>query len=741
MLSIIKPYNTMIKKLLTMGLVAMCSVAAEAEINVIPRPAQVVEKEGKFHATSLEPSKTVQYKIDKKVRGSEAYTLSVTPKGIVAKASTQTGLFYAKQTLLQLIDQDGNVPCVEIKDAPRFSYRGLHLDPCRHFFTVEETKKQIDLMAQYKLNTMHWHLTEDQGWRIEIKKYPELLQYGAQRVEGDGSIHKGYYTQEEIKDVVAYAAERHITVVPELEIPGHELAAIAAFPNLTCRGEKTTPRIVWGVEDIVMCPGKEDMFTFLQDVIDEMVPLFPSKLFHIGGDESPRGEWEKCPKCQARMKAEGLTKEAQLQSYVIGRIEKYLRAKGKTIIGWDEILEGGNLDTTAVVMSWRGEEGGIIAGKAHHHVLMTPGSQGLYFDHYQGDPQAEVQECIGGYSTLEKVYSYDPVPQSLREAGAAQYVLGVQANNWSEYIHNDAELEWRIWPRALALAEIAWSPVEGKDFADFQRRVDGPATQNLLRHKVNFHIPSVEDEGGSCDNIVFLDTRRMNFKTTRPLPILYTLDGTEPTAESLRYHNNQTTGTREMPLTLTRSTVIKARTMLPGGILGPVRTINAVKVPGYQPAAQTEQMDNGLKCSIYYGGHRTVSTIQATPDEVCVIDSLYQLRNRVPVSPSVRNVKNYAAIGEGYVEMPADGIYEFHTQNTQLWIDGKLVVDNSASPLQRNSRMNAEVALQKGLHEIKVIFLGGIFTGWPTYWDDASVTYRVSGTDKWSPIRPGQLFH
>ena len=720
----------MLKQIITSLAVAVC-LTAQAEINVIPRPAQVVEKTGTCHITGLD-AKNVKWQKDKKVKGAEAYTLSVTPKGIVAKASTDAGLFYARQTLIQLMDKDGNVPCVEIKDAPRFAYRGLHLDPCRHFHSVAEVKKQLDLMAQYKLNRMHWHLTEDQGWRIEIKKYPELLEKGAQRVEADGSIHKGYYTQEEVKDVVAYAAARHITVVPELEIPGHELAAIAAFPNLSCRGEQTTPRIVWGVEDIVMCPGKEDMFTFLQDVIDEMVPLFPGTLFHIGGDEAPRGEWKNCPNCQARMKAEGLTKEAQLQSYVIGRIEKYLRGKGKTIIGWDEILEGGNLDTTAIVMSWRGEEGGIIAAKAHHHVLMTPGSQGLYFDHYQGAPQAEPQECIGGYSTLEKVYSYDPVPQSVREAGAADYVLGVQANNWSEYIHNDAELEWRIWPRALALAEIAWSPVEGKDFKDFQRRVDGPATQNLVKAGIRFHIPSVEQPGGSCDNIVFTDHRDLALTTTRPLAIHYTLDGTDPELDSPLY---------TQPLQLTKTTVVKTCAELPGGILGPVRTITAKKVKGLQAAAKPAVADPGLVCSIHYGGYRTVSSLQDTPDEVCVIDSLYQLRNRVPVPASVRNVRDYAAIGEGYVEIPADGIYEFRTMNTQLWIDGRLLVDNSASPLQRHSRKNAEVALEKGLHQIKVVFLGGIFTGWPTYWDDAAVGYRLSGHNRWHNIRPAQLFH
>lgn len=307
----------------------------------------------------------------------EGYSLTVTEHLIEVKACTPHGLFYGLQTMMQLLPAeveftelqkgvDWVMPCVKITDAPRFSYRGFMLDPCRHFVPVETVKKQIDVLSLFKVNTMHWHLTDDQGWRIEIKRYPKLTEIGAERVEGEGFKHGGYYTQEQIKEIVDYAAERFITVVPELEMPGHELAAIAAYPELSCRDSHVKPRIVWGVEDVVMCPGKETMFTFLENVIEEMVSLFPSTYFHIGGDECPKTSWEKCPNCQKRIASMGLvddkkhTAEQYLQSYVVRRMEKVLKKYGKRLIGWDEILEGG-LSPEATVMSWRGEMGGIEA--------------------------------------------------------------------------------------------------------------------------------------------------------------------------------------------------------------------------------------------------------------------------------------------------------------------------------------------------------------------------------------------
>ena len=466
---------------LAMGLITSCSTQSVSDkaynqgINLIPTPVSLQQQDGKFSLTSgttfqvtSEEGKAVATFFANKLKSStgfdlavsetegdiklvidpaldmnvEGYKLEVTPQVINVTAKTPAGLFYGMQTVLQLlpaevesksvVKTDWTLPCVTIEDAPRFAYRGVHLDPCRHFMTVEETKRQIDVMAMLKMNRMHWHLTEDQGWRIEIKKYPKLTEVGATRVEGEGTTHSGFYTQEEVKDVVAYAAERFITVVPELETPGHELAAIAAYPHLSCTGEKVTPRIVWGVEELVMCAGKEDMFEFLSDVVDEMVPLFPGTYFHIGGDESPKLHWSKCPKCQERIRKEGLrakdghTAEERLQSYVIGRMEKMLAKHGKKIIGWDEILEGG-LSPDATVMSWRGEEGGIASALQSHDVIMTPGGNGMYLDHFQGDSKIE-PVTIGGYTTLEKTYSYNPIPDTLVAMGKAHHILGVQGN-------------------------------------------------------------------------------------------------------------------------------------------------------------------------------------------------------------------------------------------------------------------------------------------------------------------------
>lgn len=761
---------------LCMGMATLAMNAQSDHLNLIPRPLQVQTTDGSFPFTSattlaykgkeakevvrfladkLKKSTgvnfnvtsktdrpgTVSFYIDPKVKGAEAYELQVTPDGIEAKASTSDGLFYAAQSLLQLMPptvetrdyqfQKWDIPTVSITDSPRFAYRGVMLDPCRHFLPVSAVKKQIDVLSSYKINRIHWHLTDDQGWRIEIKKYPRLTEVGAQRVEGDGSTYRGYYTQEEIRDVVAYAKEHHIEIIPELEMPGHELAAIAAYPNLSCRGESTTPRIIWGVEDVVMCPGKEDMFHFLQDVIDEMAALFPSHYFHIGGDESPREEWQRCPRCQTRMKELGYTKEAQLQSYIIGRMEKYLRTKGKAIIGWDEILEGGNLDTTAVVMSWRGEEGGITAAKAGHKVLMTPSGKGFYFDQFQGDVVTEPVCGIGGYAPLQKVYSYNPVPREVSEAGKDSLVMGIQANCWSEYIHNSSVLEYRLYPRALALAEVGWTAMPRKDFTDFQRRVDGDAALRLKARGVNFHIPQPEQPGGSLDNLAFVSTDTLTLQTTRPLPIVYTTDGTTPTAESTRYTK---------PIVLTRTTQIKTATLLPCGILSPVRTIYADKM-GYAPAAKGGKYVHGLRLTQWEGTFQrpSVATLHAPSMKDSLVAGFGALRTLAQVPSNVRGVKDYYAEAEGYVYIPADGIYEFSTNDCQLFVDGRMVIDNSYEVIPRYSRHNTQLALAKGYHKIKGTFLGGIFSGWPTYWDDAQVRMRPEG-GQWKAIGRDMLY-
>ncbi|MES2747970.1 MAG: beta-N-acetylhexosaminidase, partial [Bacteroidota bacterium] len=396
---------------------------------------------------------------------SEKYELTITPKQISIKAVGNRGVFYAFQTLIQLLPankfKDAEVPCLTIKDEPKFKWRGMHLDVSRHFFSVDFVKKYIDYIAMYKMNTFHWHLTDDQGWRIEILQYPRLTQLGSIRFKSmtghysehrfDDKVHRGFYTQDEIKEVVAYAQQRHVTVIPEIEMPGHALAALAAYPEFSCTGGPFDVGTQWGGYDDVFCP-KEETFRFLQEILDEVMALFPSEYIHIGGDECSKVRWKTCPNCKALMQREGLTDENQIQSYFITRMDQFLNANGKKLIGWDEILEGG-LAPNATVMSWRGTEGGIAAAKENHDVVMSPGSH-CYFDHYQGDPKHEPL-AFGGYTTVEKVYSFNPIPTELT-AEEGKYILGAQGNVWTEYINTPQEVEYMAMPRMAALSEVVW---------------------------------------------------------------------------------------------------------------------------------------------------------------------------------------------------------------------------------------------------------------------------------------------
>jgi hexosaminidase len=409
-----------------------------------------------------------------------AYNMEVNDKGVYIGGDNETGAFYGVQTLLQLLpaEKAASLPVsyLSIKDYPRFQYRGMHLDVCRHFFPIPFIKRYIDYIALHKMNYFHWHLTDDQGWRIEIKKYPNLTKAGAWRNgtiighhpgTGNDSIHYGgFYTQKQVKEIVAYAAKRYITVLPEIEMPGHASAALTAYPYLGCTGGPYQVQQTWGVFNDVFCAGNDSVFTFLQNVLDEVMPLFPSKFIHIGGDECPKDSWKKCPKCQKRIADNHLKDEHELQSYFVQRMEKYINSKGKTIIGWDEILEGG-LAPNAVVMSWRGEKGGIDAAKQNHDVIMTPGGY-CYFDHAQSKNEDSL--TIGGYLPVKQTYSYEPVSKELSET-EGKHILGAQGNVWTEYITNPKKVEYMIFPRMSALSEVLWSPAAKRNWDDFQNRL------------------------------------------------------------------------------------------------------------------------------------------------------------------------------------------------------------------------------------------------------------------------------
>ncbi|MDR2836076.1 MAG: beta-N-acetylhexosaminidase [Bacteroidales bacterium] len=424
-------------------------------------------------------------KIDNNL-STEAYNLKVDKKDITISGGDFRGIFWGIQTLRQFLPLNVlnfkpweiEIPQMEISDYPDFQYRGMHLDVCRHFFSVEEVKTYIDLLILHKFNTFHFHLTDDQGWRIEIKALPKLTEIGSQRKETlikknwgtyDGILYGGFFTQDEIREIVKYAEERFITVIPEIEMPGHALAALAAYPELGCKGENYETGTYWGVFDDVFCAGNDKTFKFLETVIDEVCELFPnSPYIHVGGDECPKICWKKCAKCQQRIKENNLKNEAELQSYFVQRMEKYINSKGKQIIGWDEILEGG-IAANATIMSWQGETGGIIAARQKHNVIMTPNPV-CYFDHYQSENKDAEPFAFGGFSNCEKILSWNPIPDSLSE-NEKKYIIGVQANLWSEYILNFKQAEYMVLPRMAALSEIAWNNSEKMSYSEFNKRI------------------------------------------------------------------------------------------------------------------------------------------------------------------------------------------------------------------------------------------------------------------------------
>lgn len=471
--------------------------------------------------------------------GKEGYQLNVTPESIHIIANGKEGIIHGMFTLLQLQQiqiNEFHIPSLSITDTPRFKYRGFMLDVSRHFFPVSFVKKIIDLMALYKMNTFHWHLTDGGGWRLQIKKYPLLTSQAAWRPQGsyqkwnrhyshqgDPDAYGGYYTPEEAKEVVHYAAARGITVIPEIEMPAHSEEVLAVYPQLSCSGEP--------YKNSSFCIGNDSTFTFLEDVLTEVMKIFPSKYIHVGGDEANMSSWKTCPKDQALMKREGFTHVDQLQSYLIRKIEKFLQAHGRELIGWDEILKGG-LAPGATVMSWRGEAGGIAAARQGHDVVMTPGAY-CYFDHYQSDPNTQ-PPSIGGYIPLRKVYSYNPVPEDSLTSAEQKHILGAQANLWTEWVPTVEHAEYMIFPRLIALSEVDWTSQKAKDFDDFQLRLQ---SQYLLlqKHFVNYYRPSyrihikAKPDYRKKENLI-------TFNTEQYKPVIhYTTNGNEPDLQSPVY--------------------------------------------------------------------------------------------------------------------------------------------------------------------------------------------------------------
>jgi hexosaminidase len=528
------------KKIIALALM-LCPVwlaYAQQAVNIIPQPLSVVVKDGKLMLnedykivdkarlftneisifnnqlikafdfslkTAKKSKQSIQLVFDDQLPHPEAYTLTITTKGIIITGKP-AGVFYGLQSLYQLMINAREsqlkvfaLPMLRIQDQPTFQWRGMHLDVSRHFFNKAEVMRYLDYLALHKMNNFHWHLTDDQGWRIEVKKYPLLTSIGSKRsgtiigpysttAPSDNIPYGGFYTQEDIREVIAYATARHITIVPEIEMPGHALAALSAYPELSCKGGTFQSAITWGVFDDVFCAGKDETFTFLENVLAEVIDLFPGKYIHIGGDECPKTRWKTCSLCQQRITAHNLKDEHDLQSYFITRIEKFVNSKGRQIIGWDEILEGG-LAPNASVMSWRGTEGGIAAARLKHPAVMSPG-QPCYFDHYQVKEKENEPLAFGGYNSLEAVYTYNPMPTELT-VEEQQYILGAQGNLWTEYVPDFKQVEYMALPRMCALAETLWTKPEQKNYSGFLTRLRNHARlldiekANYAKHFLN----------------------------------------------------------------------------------------------------------------------------------------------------------------------------------------------------------------------------------------------------------------
>ena len=558
------------------GLAAACSLLLIAcspeevrQVNLIPKPEQMTMTGGTFTVDSLalfggQSSRNIKTVIDEAWSGNpEGYQLDVTPGGIDLRAGSPDGLFYGMQTLRQLY-AGGEVPCVSIRDNPRFGYRGLHLDVSRHFFSKEEVMKLLDVMSFYKLNTLHMHLTDAGGWRIEIDKYPKLTSETAFRTESDWrkwwdgrdrkylpegtpGAYGGYYTKEDIREIVKHAASKHINIIPEIEFPGHSEEVLMAYPELSCSGKP--------YQNGDFCIGNEKSFTFMEDVLAEVIDLFPSEYIHVGGDEAGKSAWKKCPKCQALMTEKGMKSVDELQSYMIHRAEEFLISKDRKLIGWDEILEGG-LAPEATVMSWRGEDGGIKSARMGHDVVMTPGNY-MYLDFYQADPKTQPY-AIGGYTPIKKVYSYDPVPADSLTAEECRHILGVQANTWTEYIQTPEHLEYMMFPRALAVAEIGWTPQELRTWEDFKPRMNAHISKlqgmgiRTFTLSDELEVTMQVDTAGREIEVI-LDAEKY------PAEIRYTTDGSVPVASSALYAG---------PITVQDSAHIKAAIFRDGVLQG-----------------------------------------------------------------------------------------------------------------------------------------------------------------------------
>ncbi|MBN2864321.1 MAG: family 20 glycosylhydrolase [Bacteroidales bacterium] len=643
------------------------------------------------------------------LKNKEAYILKVKANSIEITGATGAGVFYGIQTLMQILPPGAQelkqleVPVVDVFDYPQFGYRGQHLDVGRHFFPVDFVKNFLDVMAIHKLNTFHWHLTEDQGWRIEIKKYPNLTKVGAWR---DSTLiglsqqypwkyetkrYGGFYTQEEIKEIVNYAKERYIKIIPEIEMPGHSLAALASYPELSCTGGPFTVATRWGIFEDVYCAGKEKTFEFLQDVLDEVIGLFPGEYIHIGGDEVPKTRWENCPDCQLRIRREGLKDEEELQSYFIQRIEEYLNSKGKKLIGWDEIIEGG-LAERATVMSWRGMAGGITAAKAKHNTIMTPWTP-CYFYVNQGKYQEPL--AANDYTPLDAVYDFYPVPEELTEE-EAEYIMGGQGCAWSEHMVSTDVAEYMVFPRLTALAEVLWTPRSQKNWEDFLVRMDDQYLR-LDYYNINYRV-DYPSNYGFINRFLEEEVMVELSSIINDCEIRYTTNGSDPDESSNLY-------TGPIKLNLSSPVTLKSRTIMPNGRKSAVHSGEFVNLKWKEafPAGSTE---DGLRYLYYEGEVISIDEIHGNPDKTGVVDMVKL--------PNDFGNESFAIEYDGYITVPEQAVYDFVLSSERgkavLYIDEMNVVDNTAD-LPLHFQETGKIALKEGTHKFRLKYFASSARG------------------------------
>lgn len=763
-----KKINILFVMLAATALFQACGNSSEKKynegINIIPMPKTLVQKEGTFSLNSgtkfvadvnqpgigsivnyfsgkintstgydlkltaeMPSSNYISIAIDPTLAlNDEGYTLTVTSKGAVITGKTAHGAFYGMQSFMQLLPAEiesatrvkgvaWTAPNVEITDEPRFGYRGMHMDICRHFSGVDYVKKQLDVLSLFKINTLHWHLTDDQGWRIEIKKYPLLTEIGSKRIEGDGTIHEGFFTQDQIREVVAYASERFIEIIPEIELPGHAVAALTAYPEYSCTGGPFEVRNTWGISDDVFCPGNDSTIVFVNNIIDEVAALFPGRYIHIGGDECPTVRWEECPKCKALMKKHGLKNGAELRSWFMAQVEKNVIRNGKRIIGWEEILEGGTTPST-IVMSWTGEKGGITAANTGHDAIMTPADP-LYLDRYEGDSNIE-PIAIGSYAPLERVYNYDPIPDTILP-DKRHHILGAQGNVWTEYLHTPASVEYRAYPRILAVSELTWTPKDKKNWEDFVRRLNN-ALVRLDMHHINYHIPL--PEGPVTKVVGYTDRATVEFHNTRNYPMVYTLDGKDPGAKSNLYSK---------PLEFEKDGIIKIATVLPTGKMSNVRTVE-VKKMALLPAFEGET-NEGMTVKIAEGTYLNETEYsKAAFGQEQIVTSFTDIK--------YSDSKPCVAIHEGYFEVPEDGIYIFGTDMERLYVDDVLVCD-SEGVMRRHMRNKGMIGLATGKHSFKAVFNNRMIDGFPSSWNRLGFSYKAPSSDEFTRVANNMITH